>query len=337
MHGLTPGTGTSWGGRGTLGCGSLSSAEGTFNASTSWIKSPSMNQNIRGTFLAVHEGGHNLSLNHSNSRDFDLEALGAPGVAGVVDEYNDVFSSMGRHLGHYATPHKAQIGWLLPSQVQTVTGSGSYFVQPTETSGATVQALRIRRGTDDTAWLWVEYRQPVGFYDSRLVSPFTFGNQLVYLNDIESHIYSGAIIHYEDATTGGQTHLVDFTPLSRTGNTSPLISDDWFDPALAGTWQDPYTGLSITTSNPTATSLTVSVSYGSGPCIEANPTVTLSPSNPSTKRGLTVTFTVTVTNNDSLSCSGRTFVLASTLPPGWPSSFSSSDQRLPRGSRPRPR
>jgi hypothetical protein len=214
-----------------------------------------------------------------------------------------------------------------------VTGSGTFTIEPAELP-AGVQALRIRRGTDDAQWLWAEYRQPAGLYDSTLSAPFTWGglNQIVYLDAADSQIYGGALIHYEDASTGNRTHLLDFTPESRQGSTHPLVPDDFLDPPLAGSWQDPYTGVSMTTSNPTGSALTVQVSYGSGPCVESNPTVTLTPPNPSAKRGQSVTWTVTVTNNDTLPCAGKTFTLSSVLPPGWPTVFSQSVLTIPAAS-----
>jgi hypothetical protein len=252
-----------------------------------------------------------------------------PGVAGVVEEYSDVFSSMGRGVGHYAAPHKSRLGWL-PTQVLTVTGSGAFALQPTEVPGS-VQALKIRRGTDNDNWIWVEYRQPLGIYDARLAAPVIHG-QVNYLDASESHIYSGGMVHYQDATTGNFSHLLDMTPLSRLGNTTPIIADDWLDPALVGAWQDPYTGLSITTSNPTGSALTVSVTYGMGACIEANPTVTISPPNPGAKRGQSVTYSVTVTNNDTSPCFTKTFDLASSLPEGWSTTFSQNPVNIPAGS-----
>lgn len=318
-----------WAGVGTLGCGSLSSNDGNMTASTSWIRASSFTTNVRGAFLAMHEAGHNLGLHHSNARDFDTQALGAPGVPGVVEEYNDVFSSMGRGTGHYSTPHKAKLGWLT-SQVLTVTGSGAFALHPTEVPG-TVQALKVRRGTDDANWVWVEYRQPFGIYDTRLAAPVIHG-QVQYLDAADSHVYAGAVLHYQDATTGSYSHLLDMTPQSRLGNTTPIIADDWLDPMLAGHWQDPYTGLTIATSSPTSGALTVTVTYGSGPCVEANPSVMISPSNPAAKRGNSVTYSVTVTNNDTSPCFIKTFSLASTLPAGFQSSFSQNPISIPAGS-----
>jgi M6 family metalloprotease-like protein len=323
-----PGTGT-WAGQGTIGCGTLSSNDGSFTASTSWIREGSFATNVRGAFLAMHEAGHNLGLGHSNNRDFESEALAAPGAAGAVEEYGDVFSSMGRGTGHYSTPHKARLGWLT-TQVLTVTGNGSFGLQPTEFPG-TVQALKIRRGTDNTKWAWVEYRQPYGIYDTRLSAPIVHG-QVNYLDAADSHVYTGGLIHYEDSTTGITSHLLDMTPLSRLGSTTPVIEDDWLDPALVGAWFDAYTGLTITTSNPTTGSLTVSVVYGTPGCAAVSPTVAISPSNPGAKRGQNVTFSVTVTNNDTTSCPSKIFDLTSALPSGWSTSFSQNPVTIAAGS-----
>jgi M6 family metalloprotease-like protein len=320
---------TTWGGQGTLGCGSLTSDDGTFNASTSWMRAELFDGNIRGPHLAIHEGGHNLGLHHSNSRDFDVEALAAPGAAGVLEEYGDAFSAMGRGVGHYSAPHKFKLGWL-PTQVRTITSSGSYSVQPTELAG-TIKALKIRRGTDNANWLWVEYRQALDIYDAKLAS-FVFNptNPLVYLDEIDSHIYSGGLIHYEDATTGNTSQLLDFTPGSREGATRVPV--DWLDPPLVGSWQDAHTGLSITTSSPTSSGLRVDIAYGLGACVESNPSVAISPANPSAKRGQLVTYTVTVTNNDSPECYEKEFNLASSLPAGWPTVFSQATAVVPAAS-----
>jgi hypothetical protein len=236
---------------------------------------------------------------------------------------------MGRGVGHYSAPHKFKLGWL-PTQVRTITSSGSYSVQPTELAG-TIKALKIRRGTDNANWLWVEYRQALDIYDAKLAS-FVFNptNPLVYLDEIDSHIYSGGLIHYEDATTGNTSQLLDFTPGSREGATRVPV--DWLDPPLVGSWQDAHTGLSITTSSPTSSGLRVDIAYGLGACVESNPSVAISPANPSAKRGQLVTYTVTVTNNDSPECYEKEFNLASSLPAGWPTVFSQATAVVPAAS-----
>src|SRR5262249_38504055 len=153
---------------------------------------------------------------------------------------------------------------------QVVQSSGTWSIQPLETAPAGLQALKIQRGTGNNAWLWVEYRQPIGNYDSTLMTqPF-----------------GGALVHYEDPTTGAYTRLLNFTPDGSW--------DTWWYPALVPgkTWTDPYSNLSITVQSATANALTVNVNYGSTPCTHASPTVSLSPPNPSTQAGGAATYTV---------------------------------------------
>jgi len=301
---IFPGGGCSWAGLGTLGCESLSSADGGFTASTAWMVSdyflPAYYPYDYGVKLATHEGGHNLGLHHASSRAFVNEALGASGTVGTLNEYGDVFSTMGSwNLGHYSAPHKKMLNWMAEGgTIQTVQSSGSFSVQPFELNAATVQALKIKRGTSGDDWVWLEYRQPLGNYDSTL----------------SSQVFSGATIHYEDLTTGSHSHLLDYTP----------ESSSWTDPALAAgaTWIDPYTSLRIAITGATSSALNVNVTYGATPCVTANPTVTLSPANPNVYAGNDVDYTVSLSNNDSSGCSPRTFDLNSTIPSSWPTSFS---------------
>lgn len=60
------------------------------------------------------------------------------------------------------------------------------------------------------------------------------------------------------------------------------------------------------------------------PCTRANPTVTLSPVNPSASSGSSVNYTASVTNNDGAGCSASTFNLTPSQPSGWSASLSLS-------------
>ncbi len=299
---IFPSSSCSWAGLAEVGCGTISSADGSVTGSTAWMLSTYFTSTDNGVKLANHELGHNLGLHHSSSRDFGTEALGAPGTAGTLSEYGDVFSSMGSwNLGHYPAPHKKMLKWMTEgATIRTVTSNGSFSVQPFELSAGTLQALKIQRGTGSSNWVWLEYRQLVGNYDS------TLGSQ----------ISSGATIHYEDSTTGIHSHLLDYTP----------ETSSWSDPALASTktWTDPYTNLSISITGATSSSLNVDVTYGPIPCVTAAPAVTLSPLNPSVYAGNNAIYTVSVANNDSAGCTARSFDLSSSLPSSWPTSLSQS-------------
>jgi uncharacterized membrane protein len=82
--------------------------------------------------------------------------------------------------------------------------------------------------------------------------------------------------------------------------------------------------VSISVQSASASGLGVMVNYGPVPCVAANPSVSISPANPSAQAGSNVGYTVTVINNDSSGCSAGTFQMSSSLPVGWTTSFGSS-------------
>src|SRR5262249_30208694 len=144
----------SWSGMSTIGCSSVTAPNGaTFTASSSWLISDSVMYPDDGVRQAAHEAGHSLGLNHANTRSFSSEPLGAPGVAGTINEYGDGISAMSYSFGHYAASHKSMLGWINEGAgVQTVTANGSFTLQPLETQGS-IQALKIQRGTNSSNWL----------------------------------------------------------------------------------------------------------------------------------------------------------------------------------------
>jgi M6 family metalloprotease-like protein len=293
--------GCDFAGRANVGCTSLSTQDGTIVASSAWMLANYFSNRDQGVKLTLHEGGHNLGLMHSRSRAFGTEPLGGLGVAGTLSEYGDINSTMGSwNFGHYPGSQKLSLGWQTASNTLTVQSNGSYSLLPTEISTSGLQTLKVKRGTDNStnAWLWVEYRQPLDVYD----------------NTLNAQIFTGALIHYQDSTTGTYTDLLDFTR----SNTS------FADAALAKgqTWVDPYSNLSISVTDATANALTVNVNYGPIPCVRNAPTLSASPTNPSAYPGTNVNYTLSITNNDSLGCAASTFNLASTLPSGFATAFS---------------
>ncbi|MBZ5634640.1 MAG: hypothetical protein LAO55_16075 [Acidobacteriia bacterium] len=237
-------------GVGTVGCATLSSADGTFIASTAWMRADYLQTTDNVISVGVHEGGHNMGLEHSSTMDYGSIALGPPGVAGTFNEYWDLFSAMGLSfnlsgtilIGHYPAVQKATLGWLQSgTEYQTVTSNGTYTLIPYETSAVGLKALRVQRpGTNK--WLWIEYRQPLGSFDSSL-------------GIYSGNLYSGALIHYEDPNdiNAGQTLLLDFTPTATPNN----FADS---PLLAGhSWTDPNSTLMISVVSATSAGLIVTV------------------------------------------------------------------------------
>ncbi|MGE6757464.1 NEW3 domain-containing protein [Corallococcus interemptor] len=286
--------GCAYAGQATLSCGQVATADGTVTASVAWLVADWMTNPDTAVKLVTHEAGHNLSLNHAGSRDFGAEPLGMPGTLGSIDEYGDRFSSMGDwNLGHYAAPHKARIGWLASSSVARVDGTGGTFTLAPVVASGGLKALQVRRRPGVNDWLWVEYRRPVGLYESTLAS----------------QVFGGALIHLADADTRDGTHLLDFTP----GTSS------WNDPALlpGTTWNDPYSDLTLTVDAATPTGLTVRVQYRTTTCVQAAPEVRVTPLAPAIWPGARPEFALELINRDSAGCGPSTFQLSPIVPAGW--------------------
>jgi len=308
---LPPNGACSWAGVANIGCRTMTSPnDGSFTASVAWQRADTMTSRGSAVQLTTHEMGHNLGMSHASSRDFGAEALGALGTAGTLSEYGDTHSTMGSwNFGFYASSHAAnQLGWLgSGSGFQTVESSGTYTISNYEARGGALKALKVRRGTGNDAWLWVESRQNTGIYSSKL----------------NASLFGGALIHYQDASTGGKSHLLDFT----------TATSGFSDAALpAGTsWTDPYSNVNVTVNSVTTGAMTVTVNYSGVTCNSAAPTVTAAPTSVATEYGASANFSITVKNNSSSGCAAETFNLNAVVPSGWSQAFASKSLTVSPG------
>ena len=168
---VPPNGACSWAGVANVGCRTLSSGDGSFTASQAWQRADTMTSRGSAVQLSTHELGHTLGMSHASSRDFGAEALGSVGSAGTLTEYGDTHSTMGSwNYGFYAASHAANtLGWLgQGSNYQVIESSGTYTLQNYEGRPAGMKALKVRRGTGNDAWLWIESRQNTGLYSSKL-------------------------------------------------------------------------------------------------------------------------------------------------------------------------
>jgi len=258
---------------------------------------------VNGTFslkVLGHEMGHNLGLYHSKALE-----CGASSTTGTCSslEYGDTLDIMGNpSSGHFTTYQKERIGWLnygASPPISTVSTEGLYWIDTYETAGTNSKALKIPKGTDSNTgqktWYYVEYRQAVGF-DS-----FLSGN----LN-----VLNGVVMHLGTDSSPNSSYLLDLTP----------ATTSWNDPALVlgQSFTDTNAGVIITPVSMTASSAAVQVSMAPQPCVRANPTVTVSPSQSQwVPAGTTVNYAISVTNTDSSSCPSSTFAVGAAVPAGW--------------------
>jgi len=196
-----------------------------------------------------------------------------------------------------------------------VQSNGTYSISPYEVQDGTAKALKILQTTNSSGqntWLYVEYRQALGF-DSFLSN--------------YSEITNGVVLHLGTDSSPNSSDLLDLTP----------ATTSWMDIALDTglSFTDPVSGTTISTTSVNSSAATVSVTLGNpgSTCTHANPSVSLSPSQSAwVAAGTTVPFTLSVKNNDSSACSDATFSLNAAVPSGWTGVFSSPTVAISPGA-----
>jgi hypothetical protein len=280
-----------------------------------------------------HEMGHAFGLYHSHSWACSDGSIIGTGSSCTTVNYGDGLDIMGfAPSGHFHAFQKERLGWLnngVMPPITTVQTSGTYVIDPYETTGTKPKALKIFKGIDSfgfKTWYYLEYRQAVGF-DNFLSTAGQPGG--VDLN--ASNVLNGVLIHtgYE-GNDGNTNYLLDMTPA--TYELSPR------DPALVvgQSFTDPVAGVTITTRWVNSTNAAVDVTFNnqtSSTCTHAAPSVVLSsPTGSSVAAGSAVGYTVAVTNNDSSACAASSFNLQSSVPSGWSGSLGSSALTISPGS-----
>jgi hypothetical protein len=272
------------------------SGQATLGGNEAWINGTFTRQNIS------HELGHNFGLQHSRYLDCD---------AGVVDgnctfiEYGHIMDTMGGGSGHFHPFQKERLGWLnyadLPA-ITTVTQNGNYTISPMAVnSNSTPKALKILKSVDASGgktWYYVELRRNFGF-DSGIS------------NNV--NLMNGVMITMDKDSNAQENYMLDMTP-ETTSRSDPALT-------VNRTYTDTSAGVSITPLSVSDSGATVSVSFGSQPaptCVLANPTISASPTATQwIGAGRSVSYTVTVSNNNSSGCSANTFNIQNRVPSGW--------------------
>src|SRR5205823_9209145 len=139
-----------------------------------------------------------------------------------------------------------------------------------------------------------------------------------------SNILNGVVIHTGSDNDANSSELLDMTP----------DTSSWYDPALdvGMTFSDPTAGVTISTQSVSGSNAVVTVSVTPAPCVHTSPSVVASPSSQTATAGTSLSYTVSVKNNDGLSCSGSTFTLMAMDPAGWTGNVSASSLSINPGS-----
>jgi chitodextrinase len=214
--------------------------------------------------VLAHELGHNLGLAHAGGLACTDAGVAAPmGDSCTADgfEYLDPFDAMGSGdvgsgqslVRQMSMEHKLALHLLPTSAVKVIGTSGTYRIAPMETLTGTPELLRIPKFGGGN--YFVEYRQPIGFFDS-LGPPFANG----VLIRTESPDVASNPSH-----PNADTALIDMHPETQ---------DDWTDAAMdpGQVFNDRLHGISIRNVGQDASGVTLAITV---------PGDTLPPSAPS--------------------------------------------------------
>lgn len=269
----------------------------------------------------AHELGHNLGLYHSHALDCGLGA--SLGASCESLEYGDTADIMGNLVpGHYNSFQKERLGWLdlgVSPLIDTISQDGVYSVDPYEAPTANTKALKILKSIDattgDSTYYYLEYRQPEGY------------DQILGFLLVPNNLTGGILVHTGTDSDPNSSFMINMNP----------SSGSWYEAALnvGQGFTDPSTEANFTLLSADSTQASVQVSLGNDhpACARNAPTVTISPSVGTwAPAGATLTYTVSVQNNDSDGCTASTFNLAATPPAGWSGTLGSASVSVTPGN-----
>jgi hypothetical protein len=203
--------------------------------------------------VLAHELGHNLGLAHASG--LACTSAGSPSPVGETcstdqyqsQQYADPFDAMGRSdsggglrsVRQMSMEHKLALQLLPTSAVKVVGVSGSYRLAPMETLSASPTLLRLPKPGGGN--YFVEYRYPLGFFDSQ--APLITG---VLIRTESPEITSSP------ANPNTDTALIDM---------HPATTPNWTDAAMdvGQVFSDPLRGVTIQNLGQDATGATLQI------------------------------------------------------------------------------
>lgn len=213
-------------------------------------------------------------------------------------EYGDNSDPMGgAQLVDHNGANRTMAGWMPSGSVQDVASGGSYALSTvsSNTTAASPQVLRMVKA-DTSEYYYVSLREAMNL-DSSL--------GLTYINTVSVHRATG--------TLPTKTYLLQ-------------------NLAAGQSFTDAVNGITITNQGTASGTATVGITMGAATCAPNAPLVSITPASQTSGPGTTLSYVVSVTNQNSSACAGSTFNLAQALPTGFSGSFVSSSLSLAPGA-----
>ncbi len=276
---------------------------GQVNGKITWMNGMSwVNQDVEhGLMQMSHEFGHNFGAHHANL----IRCTADDGTPVTISnnciqlEYGDNYDSMGiPYWRHFNSFTKSELSFIPSDNVINVLDSGTFTISTMEKESDLPQLIKIRRpGITNTLrdYIYVEARENYGFDSYNIYNPRWFGiGDGIFIRLAGNEIY--------------QSWLIDATP-----------GESWYEAFLVGnTFEDTLSGVSVTLLNRTEDTATVQVNIGESPegCTRAAPELQIIPTSKWGFAGETTSFSVYVTNMDSVGCTSSNFDISIALPEG---------------------
>jgi Gametolysin peptidase M11 len=166
--------------------------------------------------VTAHELGHNLGLNHAGSW-FCTNASGQSVAISSncqLSEYNDPYDVMGS-IGsrHNSGWHLQQLGVLQPTNVETVTTSGTYALTSALTQTVDPTTIRIPRtyAADNSVqdWYYIEVRKSGPVFDNFLSTDWAVKGVSIRVADDPSQLTRSRLL---DTNPGGSIYDAPLQP-----------------------------------------------------------------------------------------------------------------------------
>lgn len=227
-----------------------------------------------GQSVAEHELGHNLGLWHAGA----YSCGAGPFATSCLYDYGDPYDTMGSgNNRHFSATHKAMLGWIPPSEIQTISSGTQTFTLTSSEKPVVAGSTQIVRIQGSAGRVYeVEHREPYG-YDTGLL---------------------GILIRIKERVTTDDTTLPTNNP--------PLAS--FFLPT-GQSYVDAAQGLTVKTLSISGSTAQIQVTLPTQPCVVNPPSIGLTPLSVSLAPGAVQSYNVSVRNNDASTCSSSVFTL----------------------------
>lgn len=284
-----------WGGIAEVG-GRLSSINGPYNFNSDGAR------DFERQRVVIHELGHNYGAHHASGY-YCVDGNNKPvAISNNCEgqEYADPFDVMGNEARQFNSYHRGQLRLINGQDTKVVKTSGIYTLRPLGTDVPAKEVIRIprRSGSDGKIFesYYLEYRQQSGYFDK-------FNPNAPLLKGITIRLAR----NYKD-NASFPTLLIDTHPSegdSSTGNRyfldAPLLVNE--------TFRDPNYGVEVKVLSTTQSEAKVEIKADTSKCYPQPPNIYISPEGQWGKRGEQLTYSVYMSNKDSINCPPAEFTL----------------------------